>query len=277
MRNLLYRASHEVRSMKGGGSMGFFWISCTFLAELPGYVLRYWAGVWFGTVILPLYQHLSFARHHPVAPAYIGWAVVILCLLMHVMIAVRQLSAPQQERVKMRLRSPSKREQEEVDRAYKTITQKATVNRALPFFHPQRFRVYQGQGYRVRFLGRTLLIDAALFQTAGSPYLPALLAHALWSYNGSDLRVRSLLHLFPDASYIRLGFTGRFLTWIGWQFYKRSQVYRADAYAAKVGQKHALIQTLEEVFLPLDEPRAHYFYDEPYIESRLDRLHAFPS
>jgi len=45
------------------------------------------------------------------------------------------------------------------------------------------------------------------------------------------------------------------------------------AYAVKLGQKQALVQTLEELFLPLDMPRKQILYTEPYIEARIDRIH----
>jgi hypothetical protein len=256
--------------------MGFFWLTCTLLAECLGYVLRYIIGMWFSQYLLKTYALLPISRVHPVTPSQVAWGFVVLGLLMHIYIIARQLPRPQLERVQMRPRQPSKREVEQVEKAYKHMEQKATINRALPFHHPQRFRIYQGEGYTVRFVGSMLLIDVALFQTTGSSYLQALLAHALWYYNSSDLRVRRLLDLFPHESNITVGFTGRFVTWIGWQFYKRFQVYRADEYATRLGQKHALIQTLEELFLPLDMPRGHYFYDVPYVESRIDRLHDYP-
>jgi hypothetical protein len=253
--------------MRKEQQVGFFWLTLTLIGEVFGYVLRYLFGIWAAHYLLLVYGRFPVSHLHPVTPAQVGWSFVVIGLLMHMYILARQLPKPQQERVNMRPRQPSKREKELVERAYKLMEQKATINRALPFRHPLRFRVYQGEGYRVRFIGKSLLIDVALFPPiGGSPYLNALLAHALWYYNSSDLLVRRLLELFPPESDIVLGFTGRALTWIGWQFYKRSQVYHADEYTARLGQKHALIQTLEELFLPLDTPRERYIYDEPYVE-----------
>jgi len=68
-------------------------------------------------------------------------------------------------------------------------------------------------------------------------------------------------------------FPGRFLTSIVWCWYEQNQVYQADTYAVKLGQKQALIQTLEEPLLPLDMPRKELLYTEPYIEARIDRIH----
>src|SRR5690349_14285810 len=68
-----------------------------------------------------------------------------------------------------RSRSSSKREMELVER--KQMQRKAMLERMLSFTHPPRFRVYQGDGYEVRFVGNTLVINHALFQTTGSPYL----------------------------------------------------------------------------------------------------------
>jgi hypothetical protein len=139
----------------------------------------------------------------------------------------------------------------------------------LSFAHPPRFRIYQGDGYEVRFVGNTLVINYALFQTTGSPYLCALLAHSLWSFNGSGLRIHHLLQLFPEPDAILLLFPGLFLTSILWCWYERSQV----AYAVKLGQKQAFIQTQEELFLRPDMPRKQIFYAELYIEARIDRIH----
>jgi hypothetical protein len=177
------------------------------------------------------------------------------------------------ERVTMRLRSPSKREQDLVERCYKQMTHKARLSGPFPFAHPPRFRVNQGDGYEVRFVGNTLVINYALFQTTGSPYLCALLAHALWSFNSDGLRIHHLLQLFPEPRAMVVLFPGRFLTSILWCWYERNEVYQADAYAVRLGQKQALIQTLEELFLPLDMPRKQLLYTEPYIEARIDRIH----
>lgn len=257
--------------------MGFVWLTLTLISELLGYILRYFVGLWIAPYVLSIYTRFPMSHLHPIASAQCGWIFVAIGLLMHMAIVVRQLPKPLQERVYMRPRQPSKREKELVERAYRFMEQKATFSQAVPFRHPSRFRVYQGDGYSVRFIGKTLLIDAALFPSSGSsPYLNAQLAHALWYYNSSDWLARRILALFPSESEVLLGFTGRALTWIGWQYYKRSQVYRADEYAARLGQKHALIQTLEDLFLPLDTPRERLIYDEPYVALRIDRLHEFP-
>ena len=121
-----------------------------------------------------------------------------------------------------------------------------------------------------------LVIDAELFQMGSSPYLIALLAQVVWDYNGVWLRIHGLLQLLPDASWVIVGFFGRWATWIFWQLYRRYHVYHADAYAAQLGQKQALITTLEEVSLPVDEPRERFFYGEPYVELRIDQLHQLP-
>ena len=72
-----------------------------------------------------------------------------------------------------------------------------------------------------------------------------------------------MVMLFPD----------QFLTNILWCWYERSQIYLADAYAVKLGQKAALIQTMEVLFLEMDLPRKQILYTESYIESRIDRIH----
>jgi hypothetical protein len=254
--------------------MGYFWLTLTLLFELIGYAVRYWIGIWFSSYLLSIYSLFpKLAERYPVTSEQIGWAFIVLSLVLHIVVAVRQCTRPQLERVTMRLRSPSKREMELVERCYKQMQQKAMLLGTLSFAHPPRFRVYQGDGYEVRFVGNTLVINYALFQATGSSYLGALLAHALWSFNSSGLRVHHLLQLFPETDAILFLFLGRFLTSILWCWYERSQVYLADAYAVRLGQKQTLIQTLEELFLPLDMPRKQLLYTEPYIEARIDRIH----
>jgi len=187
-----------------------------------------------------------------------------------------QFMSAQKERLELRLRKPSKQEQDQVDKAYAAMDKKALVRFVSQWKHPSRFRVFQGEGHQVRFIGHMLVIDVGIFQVAGSPYLIALLAQAMWDYNGPWLRLQGLLQLFPDASWVIVGFFGRWVTWIAWQLYTRYHAYLADVYAAHLGQKQSLITTLEEVLLPVDEAREHFFYAEPYVELRIDRLHQLP-
>ena len=51
------------------------------------------------------------------------------------------------------------------------------------------------------------------------------------------------------------------------------QVYQANASVVKLRQRQAFIQTLEELFLPLDVPRKQILYTEPYIEACIDLVH----
>ncbi len=254
--------------------MGYFWLTMTLLFELLGYVLRYWIGAWFSSYLLSTYELFpKLAERYPVTANQIGWGFVVFSLGLHTALAIRQCTRPQLERVTMRLRSPSRREQELVERCYKQMKHKAVLPGAQSFAHPSRFRVHQGDGYEVRFVGNTLVINHALFRTTGSPYLSALLAHALWSFNSGGLRIHHLLQLFPEPRAMVLLFPGRFLTSVAWCWYERNQVYQADAYAVNLGQKQALVQTLEELFLPLDMPRKEILYTEPYVEARIDRIH----
>ncbi len=64
-----------------------------------------------------------------------------------------------------------------------------------------------------------------------------------------------------------------------WEMYWRSREFAADAYAARLGQAHALARALENDAMPYDRPIPRMRYSRathPYTKQRITKLRAHP-
>src|SRR5882724_10926784 len=101
--------------------------------EVTGYILRYHVGIWFSYYLLTIYRWLppTWTHQHPLGSVVIGNAFVLFGICCHLKIVATQLMQAQKERLELRLRKPSKQEQDQIEKAYAAMNKKAYV-RSVP-------------------------------------------------------------------------------------------------------------------------------------------------
>jgi len=126
-----------------------------------------------------------------------------------------------------------------------------------------------------------------------SPYAAAIIAHEMGHLRTSDAHLTSALNLlllkpmhtphptplwslpFRGLAWFASGQAILWLTANAWETYWRSREFAADEYAARLGQAHALAQSLTRDALPHERPvRAMRFSraTHPYTKPRIARL-----
>ncbi len=237
-----------------------------------------------GYAIMQIYGFLTATRHppYPLTQEKIALFFVAIYISFHALACVRGLSAPFRERHKLGVRVPSRREIQRFEQVYDFLARaQATTPDAPPLKKPLAWRVRDGRGMQMRFIGFVLVIDRGILN---SPHFPALLAHELAHVNSFDLLTRGLVAIFPPlrwSIFTLVGLpnaSGPILLFLAWAKYWRDRVFAADEYAARLGQSHALMRALDELRWALDSAGdtatrgGRWLRETPYIESRIDRL-----
>jgi Zn-dependent protease with chaperone function len=177
-------------------------------------------------------------------------------------------------------RAPSERERLIYDDALERLAQANPGLRA-----PQRWFVIDEPVLNAAVYANTLMLTRGLIE---SGLVEPVLAHELGHLNSSDGRLTAALHRLtvPPRGRLRfplktlgLIFSGGAGVWVmrvPWAAYWRAREYRADAYAATLGQGQALASFLDTNALENDLPVPFMWFTEtshPYTEHRIDKLH----
>lgn len=238
--------------------------------------------VW-NTLVTALFH--EYAPHrHPFVLTQEGLAhfCIAIYLAFHVLALLRGITAPGRERHKLGVRvRPSSREVQRFEQVFAALqrTQVATPD-APALKRPHSWEVCDDdQGMQMRWIGLVLVIDRGLLM---SRHCSPLLAHELAHANSFDLLTRSLYAILPPFRWSILTLLGLPLAcgpiviYPAWMKYWRGRMFAGDEYAARLGQRHALIRALDDLRWVLDGGRAtrggRWLRETPYIEERIDRL-----
>jgi len=244
----------------------------------PGYVI-----VWlYNTMVLNWY-HAEHLHRHPslLTQEQVAWFFLLVFVALHLLAAIHGLSQPARERTKLGVRMhPSAREIDRFEQAFTQLLRGRPTHQDAPSLKKPRFwKVRDGRGMQIRWIGWVLVIDEGLL---ASKHFPALLAHALARTSSLDRFTRTLFDLFPPFRWAALTLVGlpnacgKILFYPVWMQYWRDRVYAADEYAARLGQRYQLIHALDDLKWTMDGGTAtrggRWLRETPYIESRIDRL-----
>ncbi len=184
-------------------------------------------------------------------------------------------------------RAPEPDEREAFNQAFSELQE---VNPTLR--PPRHWFVAEEPGRNAAAYASSLRVDRGLLE---SPHAAAVIAHEMGHLRSSDSRFTSALNLLlikpmdtPEAHPLwTLPFRG--LLWLAsgqavlwltantWEMYWRSREFAADEYAARLGQAHALAQTLTHESLPHEHSIPSMRFSRathPYTKPRIARLQA---
>lgn len=270
---VLLFGSWAIELFLGGGMLRWYWGTAWFARNESSQQSMADVIVGFGSIIrLVNGQFQTTSLHWTVG----GVLLVLMCVYvgLHVVYALwAGLMRPWTQRWRLGARPPSRREREQFEAAFAALARHASrrVSR------PGRWRVTDGLGLQMRWVGSVLVIDRQLL---GHRHFPPLLAHQLGHVNSEDRLAHRLYDLLPPTS-ASIGALGGFPLALGhmllfpfWMWYWRERMFAADAFAVQLGQGHALIRALDEVYLPLDQTTmgGRVLKPVPYVEQRIDRV-----
>jgi hypothetical protein len=260
------------------------------------WMVEQWQGVGHATIYGPGYiivsiynnmvlnwYHAEHLHRHPflLTQEQVAWFFLLVFVALHVLAAIRGSSQPARERTKLGVRmQASAREIDRFEHAFAQLLRGRLPNQdAPPIKKPRFWKVRDGRGMQIRWIGWVLVIDEGLL---ACKHFPALLAHALARTSSLDRFTRTLFDLFPPFRWAVLTLVGlpntcgKILFYPVWMQYWRDRVYTADEYAARLGQRYQLMRALDDLKWTMDGGTAtrggRWLREMPYIESRIDRL-----
>jgi Zn-dependent protease with chaperone function len=195
--------------------------------------------------------------------------------ILHIVRVVYSLYGPFLERWKLGARRPSRREQERFNTVYLSLTREVGRIRK-----PRCWRVADGLGIQAYWIGYVLVIDRELLHHR---YFVPILAHHLGHVKSEERIARRLYAMLPPpltfaGLFVGLPFAiGLLVLYPVWMWYWRERVYAADRYVVELGQGHALLVVLKELYLKLDQVTkgGRMLKPFPYVEQRIDRIEQF--
>jgi hypothetical protein len=266
--------------------MGIFLLVVTGVLECAGAAWSYYYGSHIGArLAFPLNSVLGIFpglhRYHVhVTPSSIGWAWVALYVLIHFAPVYGYLKSITNKRLKVG--RPGEREITVVDRIYRDLAAASPESGLKPVSHltwPRSFVYAPGVAdLRIFFLGSRLIIGEGLFTHR---YLKPLLAQQLFAYNSGDVWLRAALDCLPPGALFVLPLgavfglpigIGPVVTYLCWKKHWRDRVYAGDRFAARLGQREELIQALDDVIRPREQPKNVLLRESPYAAERIDWL-----
>ncbi len=192
----------------------------------------------------------------------------------HVVVALwHGLLAPFFQRWNQGVRYPIAREREQFEAAFAAIIRAGNA----PLSRPRVWLVHDGSGLEMRWHGYTLIIDRELLKhRALTPLLAVQLGHA----NSEDRLAHRLYAMLPAPAAIIGAFAGwpfalgHVLTYPLWMWYWKARVYAADEFAVEYGQGPALVRTLDQLFLRIDQATrgGRWLKPMPYVAQRIDHI-----
>jgi hypothetical protein len=198
----------------------------------------------------------------------------VVYVVFHVVWAVAHgLLWPFFERWHLGARWPSFREVHQFETAYAALAR----NSYEVVAKPGKWKVADGLGLQVRWIGYVLIIDRELL--SHRHFMP-LLAHELGHTNSEDRLAHRLFAIFPPTTAIIFALAGfpfacgLVLLYPLWMWYWKKRVYAADVYAVRLGQGYALVRALDELYLRLDSMTqgGRMLRPVPYVEQRIGRI-----
>jgi Zn-dependent protease with chaperone function len=185
-------------------------------------------------------------------------------------------------------RPPEEDEREAFEQAFSELQEVDPTLRP-----PRHWFVAEDPGRNAAAYASSLRVERGLLE---SPYAAAVIAHEMGHLRTSDSHLTSALNLllivpmetpelhslwslpFRGLLWFASGQAVQWLTANTWEMYWRSREFAADEYAARLGQAHALAQSLTSESLPYERSiRAMRFSraTHPYTKPRIARLNAY--
>ncbi|HSZ13084.1 MAG TPA: M48 family metalloprotease [Solirubrobacteraceae bacterium] len=187
-------------------------------------------------------------------------------------------------------RAPEQDEREAFQRAFNEL--QAVDPTLRP---PRHWFVAEEPACNASAYASSLCVNRGLLE---SPYAAAVIAHEMGHLRSSDTHLTSALSLLlirpmtTPGLYPLWSLPFRCLGWVAsgqavfwftgntWEMYWRTREFAADEYAARLGQAHALAQSLTRESLPHERPIPHMRFSRathPYTKPRIARLQAHPT
>src|SRR5437762_7469705 len=168
----------------------------------------------------------------------------------HIVFAFYSFLLPFQQRWKLGVRRPSQREQEHFEGIYQSLARGGGR-----LVRPRRWKVADGLGMQAHWIGYVLVVDRELLHHR---FFAPVLAHHLGHVSGEDRIAHRLYAMFPPlpgfAGIIAgLPFSfGLLLLYPLWMWYWREMIFAADRVSVGLGQGHALVTGLTEIYQKVD-------------------------
>lgn len=234
----------------------------------------FWGADWQAWYNQPSYAvFFSSITNGRVTPAGIVAFWVWVFFGLHVLCFLVGLFQPLRQRWKLGVRRPSQRERERFESIYQSLVRGA----AGPVHKPGRWMIADGLGMQAYWIGYVWVVDRELLHHR---FFAPVLAHHLAHANSEDRMARRLYAMFPPVRTLVCSIAGLPLS-LGvvalyplWTWYWRERTFAADRFAVDLGQGHALLTALKELYLKLDQSTkgGRALKPAPYIEQRVDRL-----
>jgi Zn-dependent protease with chaperone function len=276
-RNLSARAVASLKQFSGRISLhSLAMYTLALISEMPVILLRC-------TFVFVLASIVLAASGHSLAQGAAWIEIGLIPTLWSMLALATPLGTGWWWKQRSGARKPSQREQ----LAYQDAIELLQAQTRAPLKLPKSWYVLDTPTPDAAVCGETLMLSRGLLE---SNHLPAALAHELGHLATTDGRLTAAINrlvLLPPrheqtdhwhAIKLFTFLNGGFGLWLSgplWGAYWRKREYKADAYAAKLGQAEELAGFLENHALIHDHPVPYIWLTEhthPPVELRIDKL-----